>query len=62
MKALASFVIFASALSATLSPQIPERAQWEITWSCLSSGGKVQRVIIRHDDVTYAAFFTSFMS
>jgi hypothetical protein len=30
--------------------------------SCLSSGGKVQCVIIRHDDVTYAAFFTSFMS
>jgi hypothetical protein len=30
--------------------------------SCLSSGGKVQRVIIPRDDVTYAAFFTSFIS
>jgi hypothetical protein len=26
--------------------------------SCLSSGGKVQRVIIRRPDVTYATFFT----
>lgn len=31
-------------------------------WSCLSSGGKVQRVIIRRPDVTYAAFFTCPMS
>jgi hypothetical protein len=30
--------------------------------SCLSSGGKVQCVIIRHCDVTYAAFFTCSMS
>lgn len=28
------------------------------TRSCLSSGGKVQRVISRRPDVTYAAFFT----
>jgi hypothetical protein len=30
--------------------------------SCLSSGGKVQRAIIRRPDVTYAAFFTCPMS
>jgi hypothetical protein len=33
MKASTLFVILASALSATLSAQIPERAQWEITFA-----------------------------
>jgi hypothetical protein len=33
MRATASFVIVASALSATLSAQIPQRAQWEITFA-----------------------------
>jgi hypothetical protein len=33
MKASALFVILVSALSATLSAQIPERAQWEITFA-----------------------------
>jgi hypothetical protein len=33
MEATVSFVIVASALSATLSAQIPERAQWEITFA-----------------------------
>jgi hypothetical protein len=33
MKATASFLIVASALGATLSAQIPERAQWEITFA-----------------------------
>ena len=30
--------------------------------SCLSSGGKVRRVVIRRPDVTYAAFFTCSIS
>jgi hypothetical protein len=33
MRTTASFVIVASALSASLSAQIPERAQWEITFA-----------------------------
>jgi hypothetical protein len=33
MRALASFVIVAAAISAPLSAQIPERAQWEITFA-----------------------------
>src|SRR5262245_25390419 len=33
MEATASFVIVASALSATLTTQIPELAQWEITFA-----------------------------
>ena len=33
MEATALFVILASALSTTLSAQIPERAQWEITFA-----------------------------
>jgi HlyD family secretion protein len=35
--------------------------QTVLSGPCLSSGGKVQHVIIRHPDVTYAALFTSFI-
>jgi hypothetical protein len=33
MRATASFVIVASTLAAALTPQIPVRAQWEITFA-----------------------------
>src|SRR4051812_26621017 len=42
----------AARLCPDLAPGICEIA----SRPCLSSGGKVQRVIIRHDDVSYAAF------
>jgi hypothetical protein len=53
--AIAFIVLFSSA-------GIPQTATTNQDRSCLSSGGKVQRVIIRRGDVVYAAVFTSFMS
>jgi Tol biopolymer transport system component len=43
-------------------PILPREGMRAPDGSCLSSGGKVQRVIIRRGDVVYAAVFTSFMS
>jgi hypothetical protein len=41
MDAMASFVVLASALSATLSAQIPERAQWEITFAQVEAAAEL---------------------
>jgi hypothetical protein len=41
MHATASLVVLASALSATLSAQIPERAQWDITFAQVEASAEL---------------------